>query len=63
MRKDLPIINVTSYSLYDKMKSWLLKKTYQYNNTAEACRNYVEKWHDPLKIARILKSDYLRILN
>lgn len=58
MRQDLPIINASPSSIYSVLKEWLLKPRSELISRARECRRYVEKWHDPLKIAAILKQDY-----
>jgi len=62
MRKDLPIINATPTTLYDVLKEWLTTRRYDLRNLGQVSRAYVEKWHDPLKIAARLEDSYKAIM-
>ena len=62
MRADLPIINATPTSLYDVLKEWLTVRRHELPERGRRGREYVERWHDPLKIAAELKSVYETIL-
>jgi len=60
MREDLPVINVSKDSLYSVLKHWLTDGKHQLRKLGDQSRVYVEKWHDPLKIAERLRLRYLR---
>jgi len=62
MRNDLPIINVTPVTLYNVVKEWLTIRKSEFQETGRRSREYVEKWHDPLRIANQLKKEYQKIL-
>jgi len=62
MRKDLPIINATPVTLHDVLKEWLTTRKHDLQRLGQASRAYVEKWHDPLKIAARLKDDYEAVM-
>lgn len=58
MCQDLPIINATPADLYDVLKKYLTTHKLELANVGRRSREYVEKWHDPLMIARKLKREY-----
>lgn len=58
MRRDIPVIQATPNSIYDVLKDWLSRPLAEWHARGEAGRTYVEDWHDPLKIAARLKTDY-----
>ena len=62
MRKDLPIINATPATIYSALKEWLTVRRDELPEVGQLSRAYVEKWHDPVKIAARLKSEYEAIL-
>jgi hypothetical protein len=62
MRAELPIINATPSTIYDILKEWLTVRRHMLPELGQRCRHYVETWHDPLKIAARLKSDYEEIV-
>lgn len=62
MRDALPIINATPATIYEVLKNWLTANKNQLPERGERGRRFVEAWHDPLKIATRLKSDYEAIL-
>ncbi|NIL95721.1 MAG: hypothetical protein GTO62_00885, partial [Planctomycetales bacterium] len=62
MREELPVIRVTPSTLYDVLKEWLTCRRHQWTELAGRSRQYVERWHDPLAIARRLRSDYEAIM-
>lgn len=62
MKSDIPIINSDPGSIYDVLKDYLTSSKSQLKKIGEKSRSYVEKWHNPSKIALRLKRDYLEIL-
>jgi hypothetical protein len=62
MRDDLPIINATPTTIYTVLKEWLTVRKHELPEVGQLSRAYVEKWHDPVKIAARLKSEYEAIL-
>jgi glycosyltransferase involved in cell wall biosynthesis len=62
MRRDLPIINATPASVYEVLKEWLTVRRGELAEVGRRSRAFVERWHDPLKIAARLKADYEAIL-
>jgi glycosyltransferase involved in cell wall biosynthesis len=62
MRDDLPVINATPKTIYQVLKEWLTARRQDLLATGTRGRLYVERWHDPLKIAARLKKDYETIM-
>ena len=62
MARDLPVINATPDSVYSVLRTWLTERREQLPEVGRASRAYVERWHDPLKIAARTKADYERAL-
>ena len=62
MRQELPLINATPGTIYDVLKEWLTVRRDRLPQVGRQSRDYVETWHDPLKIAARLKDDYECIL-
>jgi len=63
MRKEMPIIDAAPTTIYEVLKEWLTKREGELAGVGRRSRVYVEKWHDPLKIAARLKKDYETILS
>ena len=57
MDRDMPIIRVTKDTLYDQMKEVLDNKV-KLEKIAHDSRTYIEKWHDPVVIAKDIINDY-----
>jgi glycosyltransferase involved in cell wall biosynthesis len=62
MRDDIPIINATPTTIYEVLKEWLTVRSGELSERGKRSRQYVESWHDPLKIAARLKTDYQEML-
>lgn len=58
MRKDLPVINAHPNELYYTLKRWLALPRQECEEQGRKSRAFVEKWHDPRRIAAKLKVDY-----
>jgi len=58
MRAELPIIRATTETIYDVLREWLTARRAELPEVGRRGRIYVERWHDPLKIAARLKVDY-----
>ncbi|MBI6545881.1 MAG: glycosyltransferase [Cyanobacteria bacterium NC_groundwater_1444_Ag_S-0.65um_54_12] len=63
MRQDLPLIQAEPSTLYEVLKEWLTMRKSELAKQGRKSREFVEKWHDPKKIARRLLDDYQTILN
>ena len=55
--KDIPILNANVGSLYDKLK-WMIQNPKGREKIGRTGRQFVEKWHDPVKIAEKLTKLY-----
>lgn len=62
MREELPIINAMPGTIYKVLKEWMTKRRNELPELGRRSRAYVEKWHDPLKIAAKLKHEYEAIM-
>ena len=62
MAAELPIIQATPASLYETLKEWVTIRRHELPAVGVRSRSYVENWHDPLKIAAMLKQDYTAIM-
>ncbi|MEG3436209.1 hypothetical protein V0288_03680 [Pannus brasiliensis CCIBt3594] len=62
MAVDLPIIRATPITLYEILKRCLTLDRVRLTEWGNQSRAYVEKWHDPRKIASWLKHEYELIL-
>lgn len=58
MRKDLPVVNADPFSIFEILRNLLEMDTKELSHLGEISRRYVEKWHDPLKIADRFLNDY-----
>jgi glycosyltransferase involved in cell wall biosynthesis len=58
MREELPIINANPDTIYSELKKLIVKPRSELIQLGNKARLYVEKWHDPVKIASRLKKDY-----
>lgn len=63
MREELPIINATPGTLYGVLREWLAMRKHELRDVGRRSRAYVERWHDPLKIAATLKDEYEAIVS
>ena len=61
MRSELPLINAQPASISDVMREWLTSRRGELQARGRASRQYVERWHDPLRIAQGIKADCERI--
>ena len=58
MRDDLPVISVTTETLYFELRRILELPRSQLIDLSRRSRFYVEKWHDPALIAKMIQADY-----
>ncbi len=63
MLREIPILNATPASVYQVLKECLTTRKEELPLLGEKGRKYVEKWHDPLKIAARLVDAYRQILS
>jgi hypothetical protein len=62
MRLDLPFIRVTPNTIRDGLQRVLSMSRHELFNLARRSRAFVERWHDPYRIAAELKADYEQAL-
>jgi hypothetical protein len=61
MRSEMPIVRATSETIYAVLREWLTNRRDELPEVGRRGRAYVERWHDPLKIAARLKAVYEEI--
>lgn len=57
MKQELPIIHAEPYSIRCALQDILLMPRPKLLELAKVSREYVERWHDPMKIAQRIKAD------
>ncbi len=63
MKADLPVLRVTMETVKDDLRSLLQMPRNELFDLAQRSRSYVERWHDPLRIAAEIKQDYEKALH
>jgi glycosyltransferase involved in cell wall biosynthesis len=58
MAGDLPLIGADRQNLANVLREWLTNRRHEIPKRGEQSRRFVERWHDPLNIARGLIADY-----
>jgi len=58
MREDLPFIRTTSETIKEVLREVLNLPKLELFRLAKKSREFVERWHDPIKIAAEIKQDY-----
>ncbi|MBW3539424.1 MAG: glycosyltransferase family 1 protein [Planctomycetes bacterium] len=58
MRQELPLIDATPDSIYTVLRYWLTEGRQRLCAVGRESRAFVERWHDPVRIAGELKADY-----
>jgi glycosyltransferase involved in cell wall biosynthesis len=58
MREELPVLQATPASIHGVLKDWLSRPREEWVALGRRSRAYVERWHDPLRIARSLAAEY-----
>ena len=61
MRSELPFIRATPENIKEVIKQCIEDRT-MLRERAHASRLFVEKWHDPVEVAKDIKKDYERIV-
>lgn len=62
MADELPLIQSDRTNLTDVLREWLTNRRVDIPRRGEQSRRFVERWHDPLNIARGLIADYMSAL-
>ena len=63
MLRDLPIINADEITLEEKILEVMKMDSVQKGNLAERGIRFLQKWHDPRKIAERVVADYREVLS
>jgi hypothetical protein len=63
MLRDLPIINADEMTLEEKILEVMKMDSVQRGNLAERGIRFLQKWHDPRKIAQRVVADYKQVLS
>jgi len=58
MRDELPLIQAEPDTIYDVLEQWINLPAERYEQVGMAGRAFVERWHDPLKVANLMKGCY-----
>ncbi|HYN27203.1 MAG TPA: glycosyltransferase family 1 protein [Burkholderiales bacterium] len=62
MRSQLPVIRAEPGTIYHVLKDYLASKRFRLAEIGASGRAYVERWHDPMRIARFLRDAYVSAL-
>ncbi len=60
--RELPIIAATPGSIRDVLRSWLVERRAELPEAGRRGRAFVERWHDPLRIAAEVVEDYRAVV-
>jgi glycosyltransferase involved in cell wall biosynthesis len=58
MRRDLPFVEVEEATLCDRLREVVRMSRTELHRLGRASRAFVERWHDPTRIAAQIKADY-----
>jgi hypothetical protein len=58
MRAELPLIGATPDTVAAVLREWLTTRRHELRERGRQSRAYVERWHDPLALARRAVADY-----
>lgn len=62
MRAELPLIRAEPATITAVLRECLTSGYHRLAEIGERSRAYVERWHDPIKVARFLKNEYFAVL-
>lgn len=62
MKADLPFLQMTPTTVQDSLRDLLLMPRKDLVDLGKKSRAFVERWHDPLSIAREVQADYEKVL-
>lgn len=57
----MPLIQAAPDTIYAVLREWLTARKGAIREMGRESRRFVERWHDPLKIAREVRADYERV--
>ena len=55
---ELPIIDATPASIRDVLRTWLVERRAELPEVGRRGRAFIERWHDPLRVAAEVAADY-----
>ncbi len=58
MRAELPIIDATPSTIADVLRGWLTERRGELPLAGQRSRQFVERWHDPVRLAARVTADY-----
>lgn len=61
MRRELPIISANPANIEDVLRDWINRPTADIRAQGVKSRQFVERWHDPSKIAAEMLRDYVAV--
>jgi glycosyltransferase involved in cell wall biosynthesis len=56
--QELPIIDATPRSIRDVLRTWLVERRDELPEVGRRGRAFVERWHDPRRVAAVVADDY-----
>jgi hypothetical protein len=62
MHADLPVVNATPGSIYNVLRELLTARRHELGAIGVRSRQYVETWHDPIRVASLLKATYVGLI-
>lgn len=62
MREELPLILAQPDTIYEVLREWIQSPAERFEAQGKKGRRFVERWHDPLKIAADLSDSYRQAL-
>lgn len=63
MKQELPFLQITPHTVEQALRELLQMPRQQLMELGQRSRAFVERWHDPLDIARGIRSDYERAMH
>lgn len=60
--RELPIIDATPASIQDVLRTWLVERRGELPEVGRRGRAFVERWHDPLRVAADVAADYRAVV-
>ncbi|HBZ69035.1 MAG TPA: hypothetical protein DEP35_04520 [Deltaproteobacteria bacterium] len=61
MREEIPVVRTTPATVYEVLKEWITASPERRAEQGRRGRRYVERWHDPARIAADLVQAYAEI--
>lgn len=58
MRAEIPVVSAQPVTVYDVLKELLTTRRGELSEIGRRGREYVQRWHDPLRVAEQLAADY-----